>query len=26
VDLSNLQGTGAGGRIVVRDVARAAEG
>jgi pyruvate/2-oxoglutarate dehydrogenase complex dihydrolipoamide acyltransferase (E2) component len=26
VDLSGLQGTGAGGRIVVRDVARAAEG
>ena len=26
VDLSNLRGTGAGGRIVVRDVARAAEG
>lgn len=25
VDLSNLQGTGAGGRIVVRDVTRAAE-
>jgi pyruvate/2-oxoglutarate dehydrogenase complex dihydrolipoamide acyltransferase (E2) component len=26
VDLSSLQGTGAGGRIVVRDVTRAAEG
>jgi hypothetical protein len=26
VDLSGLQGTGAGGRIVVRDVTRAAEG
>ena len=26
VDLSGLRGTGAGGRIVVRDVARAAEG
>ena len=26
VDLSNLRGTGAGGRIVVRDVTRAAEG
>jgi pyruvate/2-oxoglutarate dehydrogenase complex dihydrolipoamide acyltransferase (E2) component len=26
VDLSDLQGTGAGGRIVVRDVTRAAEG